>query len=152
MILNKPCSAIIFPGQGSQYVGMGNALADKYDVAKKVFDEVDEALGQHLFKIMQEGPGSELRLTSNAQPALMAVSLAVVRVIEKISNQNVEKMASFLAGHSLGEYSALTAAGSFNISDAAKLLKLRGDSMQNAVPVGTGGMAALLGAELEVAK
>ena len=152
MILNKPCSAIIFPGQGSQYVGMGIALADKYDVAKKVFDEVDEALGQHLFKIMQEGPESELRLTSNAQPALMAVSLAVVRVIEKISNQNVEKMASFLAGHSLGEYSALTAAGSFNISDAAKLLKLRGDSMQNAVPVGTGGMAALLGAELEVAK
>ena len=96
MILNKPCSAIIFPGQGSQYVGMGIALADKYDVAKKVFDEVDEALGQHLFKIMQEGPESELRLTSNAQPALMAVSLAVVRVIEKISNQNVEKMASFL--------------------------------------------------------
>ena len=152
MILNKPCSAIIFPGQGSQYVGMGIALADKYDVAKKVFDEVDEALGQDLFKIIKEGPESELRLTSNAQPALMAVSLAVVRVIENISKQNIENMVSFLAGHSLGEYSALTAAGSFSLANAAKLLRVRGESMQNAVPVGTGGMAALLGAELDVAK
>lgn len=152
MILNKPCSAIIFPGQGSQYVGMGVALADKYDAAKEVFDEVDEALGQGLFKVIKDGPESELRLTSNAQPALMAVSLAVVRVIENISNRNIQDMVSFLAGHSLGEYSALTAAGSFSIADAAKLLKLRGESMQNAVPVGSGGMAALLGAELDVAK
>ena len=152
MILNKPCSAIIFPGQGSQYVGMGVALADKYEAAKEVFDEVDEALGQDLFKIIKEGPESELRLTSNAQPALMAVSLAVLRVIENISNQNIENMVSFLAGHSLGEYSALTAAGSFSLANAAKLLRVRGESMQNAVPVGTGGMAALLGAELDVAK
>jgi len=152
MILNKPCSAIIFPGQGSQYVGMGVALADKYKAAKEVFDEVDEALGQDLFKIIKEGPESELRLTSNAQPALMAVSLAVLRVIENISNQNIENMVSFLAGHSLGEYSALTAAGSFSLANAAKLLRVRGESMQNAVPVGTGGMAALLGAELDVAK
>ena len=152
MILNKPCSAIIFPGQGSQYVGMGVALADKYEAAKEVFDEVDEALGQDLFKIIKEGPESELRLTSNAQPALMAVSLAVLRVIENISKQNIENMVSFLAGHSLGEYSALTAAGSFSLANAAKLLRVRGESMQNAVPVGTGGMAALLGAELDVAK
>jgi len=152
MILNKLCSAIIFPGQGSQYVGMGVALADKHEAAKEVFDEVDEALGQDLFKIIKEGPESELRLTSNAQPALMAVSLAVVRVIENISNQNIENMVGFLAGHSLGEYSALTAAGSFSLADAAKLLRVRGESMQNAVPVGTGGMAALLGAELDVAK
>ncbi len=152
MILNKPCSAIIFPGQGSQYVGMGVALADKYKAAKEVFDEVDEALGQDLFKIIKEGPESELRLTSNAQPALMAVSLAVLRVIEDISNQSIENMVSFLAGHSLGEYSALTAAGSFSLANAAKLLRVRGESMQNAVPVGTGGMAALLGAELDVAK
>ena len=152
MILNKPCSAIIFPGQGSQYVGMGVALADKYEAAKEVFDEVDEALGQDLFKIIKEGPESELRLTSNAQPALMAVSLALVRVIENISKQNIENMVSFLAGHSLGEYSALTAAGSFSLANAAKLLRVRGESMQNAVPVGTGGMAALLGAELDVAK
>ena len=152
MILNKLCSAIIFPGQGSQYVGMGVALADKYEAAKEVFDEVDEALGQDLFKIIKEGPESELRLTSNAQPALMAVSLAVVRVIENISNQNIENMVGFLAGHSLGEYSALTTAGSFSLADAAKLLRVRGESMQNAVPVGTGGMAALLGAELDVAK
>jgi len=152
MILTKPCSAIIFPGQGSQYVGMGVALADKYEAAKEVFDEVDEALGQDLFKIIKEGPESELRLTSNAQPALMAVSLAVVRVIENISKQNIENMVSFMAGHSLGEYSALTAAGSFSLANAAKLLRVRGESMQNAVPVGTGGMAALLGAELDVAK
>tara|TARA_B100000989_G_scaffold286323_1_gene254864 strand:- start:704 stop:1603 length:900 start_codon:yes stop_codon:yes gene_type:complete len=131
---------------------MGVALADKYEAAKEVFDEVDEALGQDLFKIIKEGPESELRLTSNAQPALMAVSLAVVRVIENISNQNIENMVGFLAGHSLGEYSALTAAGSFSLADAAKLLRVRGESMQNAVPVGTGGMAALLGAELDVAK
>tara|TARA_B100000575_G_scaffold125213_1_gene99871 strand:+ start:155 stop:1054 length:900 start_codon:yes stop_codon:yes gene_type:complete len=131
---------------------MGVALADKYEAAKEVFDEVDEALGQDLFKIIKEGPESELRLTSNAQPALMAVSLAVVRVVENISNQNIENMVSFLAGHSLGEYSALTAAGSFSLADAAKLLRVRGESMQNAVPVGTGGMAALLGAELDVAK
>ena len=152
MILTKSCSAIIFPGQGSQYVGMGVALADKYEAAKEVFDEVDEALGQDLFKIIKEGPESELRLTSNAQPALMAVSLAVVRVIENISKQNIENMVSFMAGHSLGEYSALTAAGSFSLANAAKLLRVRGESMQNAVPVGTGGMAALLGAELDVAK
>jgi len=131
---------------------MGVALADKYKAAKEVFDEVDEALGQDLFKIIKEGPESELRLTSNAQPALMAVSLAVLRVIENISNQNIENMVSFLAGHSLGEYSALTAAGSFSLANAAKLLRVRGESMQNAVPVGTGGMAALLGAELDVAK
>tara|TARA_B100000925_G_scaffold22177_1_gene14989 strand:+ start:1913 stop:2812 length:900 start_codon:yes stop_codon:yes gene_type:complete len=131
---------------------MGVALADKYKAAKEVFDEVDEALGQDLFKIIKEGPESELRLTSNAQPALMAVSLAVLRVIEDISNQSIENMVSFLAGHSLGEYSALTAAGSFSLANAAKLLRVRGESMQNAVPVGTGGMAALLGAELDVAK
>ncbi|MCH2629693.1 MAG: ACP S-malonyltransferase [Nisaea sp.] len=152
MNFNKTSSAMIFPGQGSQYVGMGVKLADSYTVAKAVFNEVDDALGQSLFRVMKEGPESELRLTSNTQPALMAVSLAVVRVLEQISNRSIEKMVSFLAGHSLGEYSALTAAGSFSLADSARLLRLRGESMQNAVPVGTGGMAALLGAELDLAK
>jgi [acyl-carrier-protein] S-malonyltransferase len=140
--------AFIFPGQGSQSVGMGAALAEASRAAKDVFDEVDEALGQNLFRIMKEGPDDELKLTENAQPAIMANSIAVLRAW----GINVADVASFVAGHSLGEYSALCAAGSFNLSTTAKLLKLRGQAMQAAVPVGQGGMAALLGADLPTAR
>ncbi len=137
--------AFIFPGQGSQAVGMGKALADASPAARAVFAEVDEALGQKLSKLMWEGPEADLTLTENAQPALMAVSLAVMRVLEAEHGVKLQDVAKFVAGHSLGEYSALAAAGSFSLSDAARLLKTRGRAMQAATPVGTGAMAALLG-------
>jgi [acyl-carrier-protein] S-malonyltransferase len=144
--------AFTFPGQGSQAVGMGKALSEQFPVAKTVFDEVDAALSQKLSQIMWEGPQETLTLTENAQPALMAVSVAVVRVLEAEAGLDLARDVKFVAGHSLGEYSALAAAGAFSISDTAKLLKLRGQSMQKAVPVGTGAMAALLGVELDAAK
>ena len=144
--------AFVFPGQGSQAVGMGVDLAGAFATARDVFQEVDEALKQNLFKLMREGPESDLVLTENAQPALMAVSMAVVRTIEKDGGKPLAALARQVAGHSLGEYSALAAAGSLQLADAARLLKLRGQSMQKAVPVGVGAMAALLGIELEPAE
>ena len=144
-------TAFIFPGQGSQTVGMGKALADAHPAAARVFAEVDDALGQPLSRLMFEGPDAELTLTANAQPALMAVSLAALRVLETEAGLDLRAGASFLAGHSLGEYSALAAAGSFSIAEAARLLRIRGDAMQAAVPVGQGAMAALIGVEPEVA-
>jgi [acyl-carrier-protein] S-malonyltransferase len=143
--------AFIFPGQGSQAVGMGSALAETSRTARDTFAEVDEALGQNLFKLMREGPEDALKLTENAQPAIMALSLAVFRALTKDGGVSLEKAASFVAGHSLGEYSALCAAGSFDLATTAKLLKLRGQAMQAAVPVGQGAMAALLGADLNLA-
>jgi [acyl-carrier-protein] S-malonyltransferase len=143
--------AFIFPGQGSQAVGMGKALADAFPQAKAVFDEVDGALSQKLSTIMWEGPAEELTLTANTQPALMAVSLAAIRILEAEAGLDLKKHATFVAGHSLGEYSALAAAGSLSISDTARLLRLRGNAMQNAVPVGQGAMAALLGLEYDAA-
>lgn len=140
--------AFIFPGQGSQAVGMGAALAEASRAARDVFDEVDEALGQHLFRLMREGPDEELKLTENAQPAIMAHSIAVLRTM----GVRPAEVANFVAGHSLGEYSALCAAGSFDLATTAKLLKLRGQAMQQAVPVGEGAMAALLGADLALAQ
>jgi [acyl-carrier-protein] S-malonyltransferase len=140
--------AFVFPGQGSQVVGMGMDLASAFGTARDVFQEVDEALKQNLSKMMREGPESELVLTENAQPALMAVSVAVVRILERDGKKPLASLASHVAGHSLGEYSALAAAGSLQLGDAARLLKLRGQSMQKAVPVGVGAMAALLGIEL----
>ncbi len=136
--------AFTFPGQGSQAVGMGKALADAYPTAARVFAEVDDALGQKLSALMWDGPETELTLTENAQPALMAVSLAALRVLEE-KGVSVARDAAFVAGHSLGEYSALAAAGSLSIADTARLLKIRGRAMQAAVPVGEGAMAALLG-------
>ncbi|MEQ8335217.1 ACP S-malonyltransferase [Nisaea sp.] len=144
--------AFTFPGQGSQTVGMGKALADAYGEARAVFEQVDEALGESLSRLMFDGPEEELVLTRNAQPALMAVSLAVVRVLEAESGKSISDLASYVAGHSLGEYSALAAARALDIADAAKLLRLRGDAMQSAVPVGEGAMAALLGVSLETAR
>ena len=144
--------AFIFPGQGSQAVGMGAALAEASRAARDVFDEVDEALGQNLFKLMRDGPDEELRLTENAQPAIMANSIAVFRALTKEGGVELGKAAQFVAGHSLGEFSALCAAGSFNLATTAKLLKLRGQAMQQAVPVGQGAMAALLGADLALAQ
>ena len=144
--------AFVFPGQGSQDVGMGKALADAFPCAKAVFDEVDEALGQKLSAIMWDGPKETLTLTENAQPALMAVSMAVMRVLEAEKGFKLEDKVKFVAGHSLGEYSALAAAGAFSLSDTARLLKLRGQAMQKAVPVGQGAMAALLGVGIDVAK
>jgi [acyl-carrier-protein] S-malonyltransferase len=143
--------AFIFPGQGSQAVGMGKGLADAFPQAKAVFDEVDEALSQKLSIIMWEGPAEELTLTANTQPALMAVSLAAIRVLEAEAGLDLRKHAAFVAGHSLGEYSALAAAGSLSIADTARLLRIRGNAMQNAVPVGQGAMAALLGLEYDAA-
>ena len=140
--------AFIFPGQGSQAVGMGGALADASRAARDVFDEVDEALGQNLFRVMRQGPDDELRLTENAQPAIMAHSMAVFRTL----GVQLADIANFVAGHSLGEYSALCAAGSFDIATTAKLLRLRGQAMQQAVPVGEGAMAALLGTDLTLAQ
>jgi len=140
--------AFLFPGQGSQSVGMGAALAEASGAARDVFGEVDEALGQNLFRLMREGPDEELRLTENAQPAIMAHSLAVLRTL----GVSVADVANFVAGHSLGEYSALGAAGSFDLATTARLLKLRGQAMQAAVPVGQGAMCALLGADLAMAR
>jgi [acyl-carrier-protein] S-malonyltransferase len=142
--------AFTFPGQGSQAVGMGKALADAFPVAKSVFDEVDAALGEKLTDIIWNGPSDTLTLTENAQPALMAVSIATLRVLEAEAGISV-KNAKFVAGHSLGEYSALAAAGALSISDAAKLLRVRGRAMQKAVPVGVGAMAALLGLDFDAA-
>lgn len=141
--------AFVFPGQGSQAVGMGKALAESFPQARAVFDEVDAALGQNLTQLMFEGPEAELTLTANAQPALMAVSLAVTRVLEAEAGLDFTKDAAFVAGHSLGEYSALAAAGAFTLSDTAKLLRIRGDAMQKAVPVGQGAMAAILGLDFD---
>ncbi|WJH39544.1 ACP S-malonyltransferase [Aliirhizobium terrae] len=138
--------AFTFPGQGSQAVGMGKELADAYPEARAVFEEVDEALGQKLSDIMWNGPEETLTLTANAQPALMAVSIAAMRVLEARGLRLAEKVA-YVAGHSLGEYSALCAAGTFSVSDTAKLLRIRGDAMQSAVPVGQGAMAAIIGLE-----
>ncbi|KQM19285.1 ACP S-malonyltransferase [Novosphingobium sp. Leaf2] len=140
--------AFVFPGQGSQKVGMGVELAEASAVAREVFQEVDDALGQHLFRIMGQGPEEELLLTENAQPAIMANAIAVLRVLEKEGGIALADKADFVAGHSLGEYTALCAAGAFSLSDTARLLKLRGQSMQAAVPVGIGAMAALLGADI----
>jgi len=142
--------AFIFPGQGSQAVGMGAELADTFAAAREVFQEVDEALSQKLSKLMREGPEGDLTLTENAQPALMAVSLAVMRTLEREFGVSVER-AAFVAGHSLGEYSALAAAGAISLSDTARLLKLRGQAMQRAVPVGAGAMASLIGPKTDVA-
>jgi [acyl-carrier-protein] S-malonyltransferase len=140
--------AFTFPGQGSQAVGMGKDLSDTYQEARNVFAEVDDALGQKLSAIMFEGPDETLRLTENAQPALMAVSVAVTRVLAA-RGVTIKDHAAFVAGHSLGEYSALAAAGAFSLADAARLLKIRGQAMQQAVPVGQGAMAAILGLDLE---
>jgi len=142
--------AFIFPGQGSQAVGMGADLAEAFSAAREVFQEVDDALGQHLFKLMREGPEDQLTLTENAQPALMAVSVAVMRTLQAEFGVGIEK-AAFVAGHSLGEYSALAAAGALKLSDTARLLKLRGQAMQRAVPVGAGAMASLIGPKADVA-
>ena len=142
-------AAFVFPGQGSQAVGMGRALAESFPQAASVFREVDDALSQNLSRLMFDGPEGDLTLTANAQPALMAVSLAVVRVLEAEAGLDLARDAAFVAGHSLGEYSALAAAGSFSLADAARLLRLRGDAMQKAVPVGEGAMAALLGLDYE---
>ncbi len=140
--------ALVFPGQGSQFVGMGKALADAEPAAKLVFEEVNDALSENLSKIMWEGPEDDLRLTENTQPALMAVSMAVIRVLEA-GGAKVEDIASHVAGHSLGEYSALAATGAFSLADTARLLKLRGQAMQRAVPVGEGAMAAILGLSMD---
>lgn len=137
--------AFVFPGQGSQFVGMGKELAENFASAREVFNEVNDALSQDLFKIMADGPDSELMMTANTQPALMAFSMAVVRVLEKEFGIDFTKKAAFVAGHSLGEYSAACTAGVFSLSDTAKLLRIRGEAMQNAVPFGVGGMAAVLG-------
>ena len=144
--------AFVFPGQGSQAVGMGRDLAEAFPAARHVFEEVDDALKQKLSRLMFEGPDEELRLTENAQPALMAVSMAVVAVLEQDGKAKLADKAAFVAGHSLGEYSALAASGALRLADAARLLKLRGQAMQKAVPVGEGAMAALLGLELDAAK
>ena len=144
--------AFIFPGQGSQAVGMGKALADASPVAREVFQEVDDALGQKLFQLMSEGPVEELTLTENAQPAIMANAIATLRVLEKEGGVTLSAKADYVAGHSLGEYSALCAAGAFDLATTARLLKTRGQAMQAAVPVGIGAMAALLGADIETAQ
>jgi [acyl-carrier-protein] S-malonyltransferase len=143
--------AFVFPGQGSQTVGMGKALADNFALARAVFAEVDDALGQALSKVMWDGPEDQLTMTENAQPALMAVSMAVVRVLEQEFGISVAKSARFVAGHSLGEYSALAAARTFSLADTARLLKTRGLAMQAATPVGTGAMAAVLGLDFATA-
>jgi [acyl-carrier-protein] S-malonyltransferase len=144
-------AAFIFPGQGSQAVGMGKALAENFRAAAQVFAEIDEALGEKLTVIIWEGPAEKLTLTENAQPALMAVSLAAMRVLETEAGVDLARDAAFVAGHSLGEYSALAAAGSLTIADTARLLRIRGRAMQAAVPVGAGAMAALLGLEFDPA-
>ncbi|KQN37634.1 ACP S-malonyltransferase [Sphingomonas sp. Leaf407] len=144
--------AFIFPGQGSQSVGMGAALAAASPYAREVFQEVDDALGQHLFRLMADGPDADLLLTENAQPAIMANAIATLRVLEREGGIRLAEKADFVAGHSLGEYTALCAAGALDLSTTARLLKLRGQAMQAAVPVGEGAMAALLGADLAKAQ
>jgi len=144
--------AFIFPGQGSQSVGMGQALRDASPAAREVFGEVDEALGQHLFRLMAEGPADELMLTENAQPAIMANAIATLRVLQKEGNIRLADKAAYVAGHSLGEYSALCAAEAFDLATTSRLLKRRGQAMQAAVPGGEGAMAALLGADLDKAR
>ncbi|MBA9068628.1 [acyl-carrier-protein] S-malonyltransferase [Methylobacterium sp. RAS18] len=144
--------AFIFPGQGSQAVGMGKALSEAFPAARQVFEEVDAALGQNLSRLMFEGPSDELTLTANAQPALMAASLAVLRTLEAERGLDLARDAAFVAGHSLGEYSALAAAGTFSISDTARLLRIRGEAMQRAVAPGIGAMAALIGPDLATAR
>lgn len=144
--------AFLFPGQGSQKIGMGKELSDASVVARAIFQEVDEALGQNLYRLMSEGDEAELTLTENAQPAIMANAIATLRVLEQEGGVNLTDKCQFVAGHSLGEYSALCAAGTFDVSTTAKLLKLRGQAMQSAVPVGQGAMAALLGADIEKAE
>ena len=144
--------AFVFPGQGSQKVGMGTDLAEASAVAREVFEEVDEALGQKLSAIMRDGPDEALTLTENAQPAIMANAIAVLRVLEKEGGITLAEKADFVAGHSLGEYTALCAAGAFSLADTARLLKLRGQAMQAAVPVGVGAMCALLGADIDKAQ
>jgi len=147
-----PVHAFIFPGQGSQAVGMGRDLAAAFAAAREVFQEIDEVLKQKLSKMMFEGPGEELTLTENTQPALLAISMAVLRVLEQEGGVSLRRKAVLVAGHSLGEYTALAAAGSFSIPDAARLLRLRGRAMQKAVPAGLGAMAALLGADMAQAE
>lgn len=142
--------AFLFPGQGSQAVGMGADLAEAFPAAREVFEEVDDALGQALFRLMREGPAETLTLTENAQPALLAVSLAATRVLAREFGVGVDR-AAFVAGHSLGEYSALAAAGAFSLAEAARLLRTRGEAMQRAVPVGEGAMASLIGPKSDVA-
>ncbi|MEE8098480.1 MAG: ACP S-malonyltransferase [Hyphomicrobium sp.] len=144
--------AFVFPGQGSQDVGMGRELAEAYGAAREVFEEVDAVLSQNLSQIMWEGPKETLTLTENAQPALLAVSMAVMRVLEQEKGFSLKGKVKFVAGHSLGEYSALAAAGAFSLADAVRLLKLRGQAMQAAVPVGKGAMSALLGVGIDVAR
>lgn len=144
--------AFVFPGQGSQKVGMGQDLSHAFAAAREVFEEVDDALGEKLSTIIFDGPDEDLRLTRNTQPALMAMSMAVARVIESESGKKITELAHVVAGHSLGEYSALAAVGALSLADTARLLRLRGDAMQQAVPVGEGAMAALLGADLELAE
>jgi len=144
--------AFIFPGQGSQKVGMGADLAEASVHARELFEEVDDALGQKLFQLMKNGPAEELTLTENAQPAIMALSVAVIRVLEKEGGVKLADVAGCVAGHSLGEYSALCAAGAIPVAETARLLKLRGQAMQRAVPVGEGAMAALLGADVAKAE
>jgi [acyl-carrier-protein] S-malonyltransferase len=152
MMKDDEMRAFLFPGQGSQSVGMGKSLADASAVARDVFQEVDEALGQSLYKLMTEGPEDQLTLTENAQPAIMANAMATLRVAEKEGGIRLSEKADFVAGHSLGEYTALCAAGALDLSTTARLLKLRGQAMQAATPVGTGAMAALLGADIEKAQ
>jgi [acyl-carrier-protein] S-malonyltransferase len=144
--------AFVFPGQGSQKVGMGADLAEASAAAREVFEEVDEALGQKLFAMMREGPEDQLTLTENAQPAIMANAIAVLRVLEKEGGISLADKGDYVAGHSLGEYTALCAVGAFSLADTARLLKLRGQAMQAAVPVGVGAMAVLLGADIEKAQ
>jgi [acyl-carrier-protein] S-malonyltransferase len=141
--------AFVFPGQGSQFLGMGKALADAFTPSRRVFEEVDDALGQKLSTVIWEGPAEKLMLTENAQPALMAVSIAALRAAEAEAGVDLKRDAKFVAGHSLGEYSALAAAGAISVSDTARLVRTRGLAMQKAVPVGTGAMAALIGLEFE---
>ena len=142
---------IVFPGQGSQKIGMGKELSDNFAEAKQVFEEVNDALNFNLTRVMWDGTDKEIALTSNAQPALMACSIATLRVLNKITNKNLSDLACYVCGHSLGEYSAMTAAEVFSISQCATLLRLRGDAMQKAVPIGKGAMAALIGTNIEMA-
>ena len=144
--------AFVFPGQASQAVGMGREVAEAFAVAKEIFEEVDEALKQNLSRLMFKGPDDELALTENAQPAIMAVSLAVIRVLSEDGGIDLSQTATFVAGHSLGEYSALAAVGCLSVTDTAALLKTRGRAMQEAVPLGEGAMAALMGLDLETAR